>query len=95
MNKIEYSSQRKAINVGKPSQTLVDLMVQQFGINIDKTLIVGDRLDTDIRLGADCGMRSALVLTGVTTAKTLQQLQGGSPEEPLPTVIIPYVGLMS
>jgi len=70
-------------------------MAQQHGIDVERSLIVGDRLDTDIRFGVDSGMRSALVLTGVTTAETLQRLQGGTEDEPLPTVIIPYVGLMA
>lgn len=92
--KIEYASKRIAVNVGKPSRTLIELMAHEHGINVERSLIVGDRLDTDIRFGVDSGMLSALVLTGVTTADTLQRLQGGTEEEPLPTVIIPYVGLM-
>lgn len=73
----------------------MDLMVQEHGIIAERSLIVGDRLDTDIRFGVDSAMHSALVLTGVTTAATLQRLHGGTEEEPLPTVIIPYVGLLA
>jgi len=93
--KIEYASRRKAINVGKPSPTLIDLMAKQHGIDVERSLIVGDRLDTDIRFGVDSGMRSALVMTGVTTTQTLQRLGKGTVEEPLPTVILPYVGLIA
>jgi len=77
---LEYSSKRKAINVGKPSQELFDLIRQTdeesvvatgqkplFG-DPSRCLFVGDRLDTDIRFGRDNGMKSLLVMTGVTNA---------------------------
>lgn len=35
-------------------------------------LLIGDRLETDIRMGAESGMKTALVMTGVTDAKTLE-----------------------
>ena len=36
--------------------------------------MVGDRLDTDIRFGVDNGMRTVLVLSGVTTREQLEGL---------------------
>ncbi len=51
---------------GKPSP----LMLQEAGRLVDapleRCLMVGDRLETDIRMGLEAGMRTALVLTGVT-----------------------------
>lgn len=63
-------------------------------IDVSKCIIIGDRLDTDIRFGVDNGMHSALVLTGVTTADVLHAIKDGNEEEPLPTIIIPHVGLI-
>ena len=62
---LEYSSKRKSINVGKPSKTLVELIASEHGLDPKRSMIVGDRLDTDIRFGAESGMYSALVMTGV------------------------------
>jgi len=51
--------------VGKPYTPLYNLSAETLGTSIDRTLVIGDRLDTDI-LGADtAGMASLFVLGGV------------------------------
>jgi 4-nitrophenyl phosphatase/phosphoglycolate phosphatase len=54
---------------------------------------VGDRLDTDIRFGYDNGMKSLLVMTGVTNAEQIVNLGDGTEEEPLPDFIAPFVSM--
>jgi ribonucleotide monophosphatase NagD (HAD superfamily) len=46
--------------------------------------MVGDRLSTDVRMGLDMGMASALVLTGETAPEDLLGLR---PEERPPIVV--------
>jgi HAD superfamily hydrolase (TIGR01450 family) len=92
---LEHASQRNAINVGKPSAVLANLIHRQHNLDPSRTLMVGDRLDTDIRFGVEGGMVSALVLTGCTTANDLVALGKGSQEEPMPDVILPYMGLLA
>jgi phosphoglycolate phosphatase len=94
---LEHSSKRKAVNVGKPSRTLASLIARDSGGRCvpNRTVIVGDRLDTDIKFGAETGMYSLLVLTGVTTADYLAKLGNGTDEEPLPTHIMSNVGLLA
>lgn len=91
---VEYCSQREAINVGKPSTFLAKLMMNEHSLDPARSLFVGDRLDTDCKFGIDNGMKSALVLTGCTTAKRLIELQGGTETEPLPHLIFPHMGMM-
>jgi phosphoglycolate/pyridoxal phosphate phosphatase family enzyme len=91
---IEHASQRKAVNVGKPSPILAELLREEHGLDLSRTLMVGDRLDTDVRFGKDSGMKSALVMTGCTTADALIGVGVGSTEEPLPHMILPYIGLI-
>lgn len=51
--------------VGKPYTPLFDLSVVALGTTIEHTLVIGDRLDTDILGAATAGMASLFVLGGV------------------------------
>lgn len=92
---LEYCSKRKAICVGKPSSTLADLIAAEHGLDPSRALFVGDRLDTDILFGNANGMKSLLVMTGVTSAQTMIDLKQGTSEEPLPTFISPSVEVLA
>lgn len=50
---------------GKPDPALFHLAAARLGA--ERPLVIGDRLDTDIAGGQRAGMRTALVLTGVTS----------------------------
>lgn len=51
--------------IGKPSATMIDLAIERLGVPKESTVIIGDRLDTDIQAGAAAGITTVLVLTGV------------------------------
>lgn len=53
---------------GKPGAALFETAARHSGV--DRALVVGDRLDTDILGGNRAGMATALVLTGVDTVRT-------------------------
>jgi 4-nitrophenyl phosphatase len=55
------------IVAGKPAPELLELAVERLGIPKNRTLVVGDRLETDIAGGQVIGCKTALVLSGVTT----------------------------
>jgi NagD protein len=46
---------------------MVRAVLDRLGVPAPDTLLVGDRLATDIRMANECGMAGALVLTGATT----------------------------
>ncbi len=52
--------------LGKPCKEALELLLAITGFQRDTTMVVGDRLDTDIAMARDAGMFSVLVLTGVT-----------------------------
>jgi 4-nitrophenyl phosphatase len=54
------------IFAGKPSRTLIDLARERLGTTEPATLVVGDRIETDIAAGQAAGCPVALVLSGVT-----------------------------
>lgn len=55
------------IVAGKPFPFLMDLSLEKLGTKNSETLVVGDRLDTDIAAGQRVGCPTALVLSGVAT----------------------------
>ncbi|MCS7464820.1 HAD-IIA family hydrolase [Paenibacillus doosanensis] len=55
--------------VGKPSLIAAEAAVEHLGLQYADCFMIGDRLETDIRMGNDAGMQSVLVLTGVATAE--------------------------
>lgn len=59
--------------LGKPSETCQRLVRERLDYPPSEVLVVGDRLDTDVALGARAGMVTALVRTGVTDGKTLAE----------------------
>jgi len=62
---------KEPIVVGKPSPLMIDYLCDKLGLDKDRICMVGDRLDTDIVFGTDNGLRSLLVLSGVTTEEKL------------------------
>ena len=57
------------IYAGKPAPYLIDLARDRLGTTKEETLVVGDRLETDIAGGQAAGCPCALVLSGVSTAE--------------------------
>jgi HAD superfamily hydrolase (TIGR01457 family) len=58
--------------VGKPSPITVQVALEVMGLEASDCILIGDRLETDIRMGLESGMKTALVMTGVTDLKTLE-----------------------
>lgn len=57
--------------IGKPHAPMFEAALSLLGSDPAQTLMVGDRLNTDILGAAQAGMRTALVLTGITTRAAL------------------------
>jgi 4-nitrophenyl phosphatase len=54
--------------IGKPTTRMIETLLAEIGCAPGEALLVGDRLDTDVRAGRAAGVRTALVLTGITNA---------------------------
>jgi 4-nitrophenyl phosphatase len=59
--------------VGKPNPELVDSCLKIMGTTARDTIMLGDRLDTDILAGHRAGTRTLLVLTGVSTRQEVAE----------------------
>ena len=65
------TGKRVEIVVGKPSPITARAILDRLQLPASECTIVGDRLETDIRMGREAGMATAVVLTGVTTPDLL------------------------
>lgn len=52
--------------VGKPNPFMMRAALRYIGEHSENAVMVGDRMDTDIRMGLESGLETVLVLTGVT-----------------------------
>jgi 4-nitrophenyl phosphatase len=69
------------IIAGKPFPFLMELSLEKLGTKKEETLVVGDRLETDIAAGQAVGCPTALVLSGVSTSEQADAWK------PAPTII--------
>lgn len=65
------ASGRKPIVIGKPETPMLEDAMMRMGVSPSETVMIGDRLDTDILAGYRAGTNTVLVLTGVSTRDDL------------------------
>ncbi|MCC7228797.1 MAG: HAD-IIA family hydrolase [Fimbriimonadaceae bacterium] len=57
---------QEPVVIGKPEPFLVEMILQDAGVQPSDALVVGDRMDTDIEAGRRAGCQTLLVLTGAS-----------------------------
>lgn len=70
---LEKSTGRKPIIVGKPQPYMLDIIVKEHGLDKGETLMVGDRLETDILMAKQEGLKSCFVLSGVSCREEMEE----------------------
>ncbi|NTW72773.1 MAG: HAD family hydrolase [Eubacteriaceae bacterium] len=70
---IEAMTGKQAYYVGKPNPLMMRTGLQILGVHSEETAIIGDRMDTDILAGIESGLDTILVLSGVTSLKSMEQ----------------------
>lgn len=68
---IELTTGRSAYFVGKPNPLMMRTGLQLLGCHSHESVMVGDRMDTDIVAGVETGLTTVLVLSGVTAREDL------------------------
>ena len=63
---IERATGKAPFYVGKPNPLMIRAALNYLDVHSEDTAMVGDRMDTDIVAGVQSGMRTILVLSGVT-----------------------------
>lgn len=69
---------RRPVFIGKPEPQMALLAMEKYGYTREETLLIGDRIYTDIACGVRAGIDAALVLSGESTLQDVEN----SPEKP-------------
>jgi glycerol-1-phosphatase len=74
---LEYATDRVARSVGKPDPEIFRTALDRLGPG--RTLVVGDRLDSDLAGAAAAGLDGAIVLSGVSTRADAEAAEDPAP----------------
>jgi NagD protein len=81
---LEFLTGRKLeLLAGKPSPIMIQVAIDLLSLPPERCILIGDRLETDIRMGQQAGIHTVLVLTGVTRLEDVS-LTSTPPEFVLP-----------
>ncbi|WP_442938653.1 HAD-IIA family hydrolase [Nocardia sp. Root136] len=58
--------------VGKPNPLMMRSALRQIGAHSQSTVMIGDRMDTDVIAGLEAGMRTVLVTSGISTKSSVE-----------------------
>ena len=70
---IEKATSKAPFFVGKPNPFMMRAALNFLNVHSEDTVMVGDRMDTDIIAGVESGLDTILVLTGVTNRKDVER----------------------
>ena len=82
------ATSRRPVVIGKPEPLMPQLAMLEAGVSARETLLVGDRIYTDIASGANAGIDTLLVLSGETKEEDLPTA------DPQPTFVLPDVAAL-
>lgn len=69
---LEHCTGKHPTFIGKPAPAMVNLVCNKFGRLKEETVVIGDRLYTDIALGINAQVTSICVLTGEASLQSIQ-----------------------
>ena len=79
---IEAVTEKKVeVIVGKPSPLMIQTVLDVLGLSPEDCILIGDRIETDIRMGKEAGIATGIVLTGVTDEEALKKIKH-TPSQP-------------
>jgi NagD protein len=64
---IEIATGREAYYIGKPNPLMMRIALKKIACSREESIIIGDRMDTDIISGIESEIDTALVLSGITS----------------------------
>jgi len=93
---VQTASQRRPDAIcGKPNQPMYDIIAAHHKLDRHRTLMIGDRLNTDILFAGRAGFQSLMTLTGVSTLDDVRCKENSMADEDqrsIPHYFIPSLG---
>ncbi|MEM9953899.1 MAG: HAD-IIA family hydrolase [Chloroflexota bacterium] len=84
---IQAASGVTPVIIGKPKPAMFEVALARLGTSPEETLMIGDRLNTDIEGASNVGIKTALVLTGVNQRDDIGDIQPDYVFEGLPDLL--------
>ena len=72
-NLISSATGREPYYVGKPNPLMMRSALNRLEAHSETTIMIGDRMDTDIKSGLEAGLRTVLVTSGSTTPEDVDK----------------------
>lgn len=82
---VERASGIAPLYIGKPNPLMMRMALKYLGVHSENTVMIGDRMDTDVIAGVQTGLETILVLSGITRQEEVSLYSY------LPTRIVPSV----
>lgn len=70
---LQNITKKEPTYIGKPKDTMVKLAMEMTGYGPEETVVIGDRLYTDIACGVNAGVTTVCVLTGEATVEDIKE----------------------
>jgi NagD protein len=70
---IEIVTGKKAYYIGKPNPLMMRIALKRLGCKREEAIVIGDRMDTDIRAGLESEIDTLLVLSGISSRNNIDQ----------------------
>lgn len=70
---IEAATGKKPYFLGKPNPFMMRSVLTKLNVRAADAVMVGDRMDTDVLAGLESGLRTVLVLSGVTQREDIEK----------------------
>ncbi len=70
---IEIASGKKAYFVGKPNPLMMRSALKRLGVQREDSIVIGDRMETDVRCGLESEIDTLLVLSGITAREDIDK----------------------
>ena len=70
---IEIAARKSAYFVGKPNPLMMRNAIRKLNANYETSIVIGDRMDTDIIAGIESEITTCLVLSGITSRQEIAE----------------------